>query len=175
MVFVSHTDRQQRDGVSTACVCLGGSSMAQVPDSTPPQPPWRPEKLIGSIWLSEKRECPPPLPAPHPTLALLSSLWPSPPPVVAATLGTHMAKTSLAVSFVCVCVCEIYRGVWRQTGQPAPPFSRPPSCHHRAKGNVGRQAGIFSQSQQGPQGGWRRRGGTWREGKEKRRWKKQCW
>lgn len=53
---------------------------------------------------------------------------PPPPPVVAATLGTHMAKTSLAVSFVCVCVCEIYRGVWRQTGQPAPPFLAPPAA-----------------------------------------------
>lgn len=66
--------------------------------------------------------------SPHPGPSLLPVALP--PPVVAATLGTHMAKTSLAVSFVCVFVCVRHTGERgdRQGSQPPPPFSPPPAA-----------------------------------------------
>lgn len=77
--------------------------MAQVPDFLPTAL-WWPEKLIGSIWLSESpslyRALPPLVPAPLP-------------PVEAATPGTHTVTPVWlqAVNGDTVHVCVIHQGI----------------------------------------------------------------
>lgn len=104
--------------------------MLQVPDS-PLTAPWRPEKLIGSIWLSES-----PSAHPHfqPTLVLL--LLVALPSCGCCYPWHTYGKTSLAASCessVCVfvCVCLIYQGVWRQTGRPGPQL--PPASQGKCR------------------------------------------
>lgn len=151
--------------------------MVQVPDF-PPAAPWRPKKLIGSIWLSESPRARAPI---HPHLLPPNRVPSLPPPpllptsplflLVAATTGTHMATpvwlqaVKVESVFVCVFVCAIYQGVWRQTGQPGPQL--PPSCRGKC-GQTGwhlcaKASRALREDEEGgrdTEAEWRKRGGS---------------
>lgn len=131
--------------------------MVQVPGFLPTAP-WRPEKLIGNIWLSGNPSAHLCISCFHPTFLFLH---PSFPPMGAAAPDNHMlTPVWLQAVSVCMCVCVFDILVYgdRQGSQA-------PSCHRCAKGNVGRQAGIFVPKRAVPSG--RIAGGHRRSGRER--------
>lgn len=121
--------------------CLGGNkgTGARLPAAL-----WRPQKLIGSICLSQL------LRSPHPH-HLVFFFFPPPVPSSGCCYPWHSpGATRLAVGFghgVCVCVCL---SVWLcvcvhvlyTTEDGSRKGSQAPSCHPGSKGDVGRQTGI---------------------------------
>lgn len=142
-------------------MCVFGWELDGTGARLPPTAPWRPEKLIGSIWLSESPSAHPPTLSFHPTLflPLPPSLQPSP-PVGAATPGTHMvtpvwlqAVNVECVLCVSVCMCDI------PGSMEADRAARPPAATVVPREMRADRLASLCQGQQGPQGGWRGREG----------------